>query len=57
MKQQVDKRRREAEEQKKGDKVMLSMKNLVFKEQLARKLVNIGSYIIDEVVSTNVIKL
>ena len=57
MKQQVDKRRREAEEQKNGDKVMLSMKNLVFKEQLARKLVNIGSYIIDEVVSTNVIKL
>ena len=40
MKQQVYKRRREAEEQKKGDKVMLSMKNLVFKEQLARKLVN-----------------
>jgi len=38
---------------------MLSMKDLVFKEWLARKLVNwyVSSYIIDEVVSTNVIKL
>ena len=38
---------------------MLSTKNLVFKEQLARKLVDwyIGPYIIKEVVSTNVVKL
>ena len=38
---------------------MLSMKDLVFKERLARKLVDwyIGSYIIDKIVSTNVIKL
>ena len=38
---------------------MLSMKNLVFKEQLAKKLVDwyIGPYIIDKVVSTNVVKL
>ena len=32
MKQQADRRRKEVEEQKKGDKVMLSMKDLVFKE-------------------------
>ena len=38
---------------------MLSIKDLVFKEQLARKLVDqyIGPYIIDEVVSTNTVKL
>jgi len=38
---------------------MLSIKDLVFKEKLARKLVDqyIGSYIINEVVSTNAIKL
>ena len=35
------------------------MKDLVFKERLARKLIDqyIGLYIIDKVVSTNVIKL
>jgi len=38
---------------------MLSMKNLVFKERLARKLVDqyVGPYIIDEIISTNAIKL
>ena len=38
---------------------MLSMKNLVFKEQPANKFVDwyIGSYIIDKVVSTNTIRL
>jgi len=38
---------------------MLSMKDLVFKERLARKLIDqyIGPYIIDKVVSTNIIKL
>ena len=38
---------------------MLSMKDLVFKERLARKLIDqyIGLYIIDKVVSTNIIKL
>jgi len=37
---------------------MLSTKNLVFKEKLARKLVDqyIGLYFIDEIVSTNVVK-
>jgi len=47
------------EEWKKDNKVMLSMKELVFKEKLARKLVDwyVSLYIIDEVVYTNAIKL
>jgi len=38
---------------------MLSTKDLVFKKQLAKKLVNryVGLYIINEVVSTNAVKL
>ena len=40
MKRQVDRGRREVEEQKVGDKMMLSMKDLVFKERLVKKLVN-----------------
>jgi len=38
---------------------MLSMKDLVFKEWLAKKLVDwyVGPYIIDEVISTNVVRL
>ena len=38
---------------------MLSIKDLMFKERLARKLVDqyISPYIIDKVVSTNTIKL
>ena len=40
MKQQADKERKEVEVQKVGDKVILSMKDLVFKEQLAKKLVD-----------------
>ena len=59
MKQQADRKRKEVEKWKKGDKVMLSMKNLVFKERLAKKLVDqyIGLYTIKEVVSTNAVKL
>jgi len=59
MKQQADKGRKKGEEWKIGDKVMLSMKDLVFKEQLAKKLVDryVGPYAIDEVVSTNAVKL
>jgi len=39
--------------------VILSTKDLMFKERLAKKLVDqyIGLYIIEEVVSTNAIKL
>jgi len=40
MKQQADKERMEVKEWKKGDKMILSTKNLVFKEQLVRKLVD-----------------
>ena len=38
---------------------MLSIKDLVFKEQLKKKLVDwyISLYIIDEIVSTNMVKL
>jgi len=41
------------------DKVMLSRKNLVFKKSLAKKLVDqyVGLYIINEIVSTNAVKL
>ena len=59
MKRQADRRRKETENWKKGDKVLLSTKDLVFKERPVRKLVDqyIGPYIIKEVVSTNVVKL
>jgi len=59
MKRQADKGRKETEKWKKGDRVMLSTKDLVFKERLVRKLVDqyVGPYIIEEVVSTNVVKL
>jgi len=59
MKRQVDKERKESEEWKKRDKVMLSMKDLMFKERPVKKLVDqyIGSYTIEEVVSTNAVKL
>ena len=38
---------------------MLSIKDLVFKERPARKLVNqyVGLYFIDEIISTNAVKL
>jgi len=39
-KQQADRERMEVEEWKKGNKVMLSIKYLVFKERLAKKLVD-----------------
>ena len=59
MKRQADRRRKKSKDWKKRDKVLLSTKDLVFKERLVRKLVDqyIGPYIIEEVVSTNVVKL
>jgi len=59
MKRQADRGRKETEDWKKGDKVLLSMKDLVFKERPAKKLVDqyIGPYIIEKVVSTNAVKL
>jgi len=41
MKRQTDKRRKEAEKWKKRDKVMLITKDLVFKERLVKKLVDL----------------
>ena len=59
IKRQADGGRKEVEAWKVGDKVILSTKNLVFKEQPVRKLVDqyVSLYIIKEVVSTNVVKL
>ena len=59
IKRQVDKGRKETEDWKKGDRVLLSTKDLVFKERLARKLVDryVGPYTVEEVVSTNAVKL
>ena len=47
------------EEQKKREKVMLSIKDLVFKERLAKKLMEryVGPYEIEEVISKNAVKL
>ena len=55
----MDRKRKEAEVWKVEDKIMLSTKDSVFKEQLVKKLVDqyIGPYIIDKVISTNAIKL
>ena len=59
MKRQVDRERKESENWKKGDRVLLSTKDLVFKERLVKKLVDryVGPYTIEEVVSTNAVKL
>jgi len=55
MKRYVDRNRKEIEEWKKGDKIMLGTKDLVFKERPVRKLVEryIGLYEIEEVVLLN----
>jgi len=44
---------------KKGDKIMLSVKNLVFKKKLAKKLTKryTGPYIVKKVVLKNMVKL
>ena len=59
IKRQTNRGRKEAEEWKVENKVMLSIKDLVFKERLTKKLVDqyMGSYIIDKVISTNTVKL
>ena len=59
MKKQADRGSKQAKEWKVGNRIMLSTKDLMFKERLARKLVYwyIGLYIIDEIVSTNAVKL
>jgi len=59
MKRCTDRNRKEMEDWKKGDRVLLSTKDLVFKERPMRKLMEryIGLYVIEEVVSTNAVKL
>jgi len=59
IKQQVDKGRREVEIWKKEDKVMLSTKDLVFRERPTKKLTEryVGPYVIEEMVSKNAVKL
>jgi len=59
MKRYVDQSREETEDWKKGDRVLLSTKDLVFKERPAKKLMEryVGLYVIEEVVSSNTVKL
>ena len=59
MKRYADRGRRETEEWKKGDRVLLSTKDLVFKERPSKKLTEryVSPYTIEEVVSTNTVKL
>jgi len=59
MKRYADRKRKETEEWKKRDRIILSTKDLVFKERPVRKLVEqyVGLYEIEKVVSTNAVKL
>ena len=59
MKRYADHSRRETEEWKKGDRVLLSTKDLVFKERPVRKLTEryVRPYKIEEVISSNAVKL
>jgi len=59
MKRYADRNRKEAEEWKKRDRIMLSTKDLVFKERPVHKLVEryVGPYKIEEVISVNAVKL
>ena len=59
MKRYADRGRKEMEEWKKGDRVLLSTKDLVFKERPTKKLTKryVGPYVIEEIVSSNVVKL
>jgi len=59
MKRYVNRGRKETEEWKKGDQVLLSTKDLVFKERPSKKLTEryVGLYAIEEVVSSNAVKL
>jgi len=55
----MDRERKETENWEKGDRVLLSTKDLVFKERLTKKLMEryVGPYMIEEIVSSNVVKL
>ena len=59
MKRYADRNRKKTERWKKRDRILLSTKNLVFKKRLTKKLTEryVGPYVIEEVVSTNAVKL
>jgi len=59
MKRYVDRGRKKTEKWKKRDRVLLSTKDLVFKERPTKKLIEryVGLYVIEEVVSSNAVKL
>ena len=59
MKKYAGRRRKESEVWKRGDRVLLSTKDLVFKERPSKKLMEryVESYVIEEVVSLNAVKL
>ena len=59
IKRYVDRGRKKTEVWKKGDRVLLSTKDLVFKERPTKKLMEryVGPYAIEEVVSSNAVKL
>ena len=59
MKRYVDQSRKETKDWKKGNRVLLSTKDLAFKERPVRKLTEryVGPYVIEEVVLSNTVKL
>jgi len=59
IKRYADQSRKETENWKKRDRVLLSTKDLVFKERPTRKLIEryVGPYVIEEVISSNAVKL
>jgi len=59
IKRYADRGRKETEEWKRGDQVLLSTKDLVFKERPSKKLMEryVGPYAIEEIVSLNAVKL
>jgi len=59
MKRYANRGRKEMEQWKKGDRVLLSTKNLVFKERPSKKLTEryVEPYVIEEVVLSNAVKL
>ena len=59
MKRYVDRGRKETEVWKRGDRVLLSTKDLVFKERPSKKLMEryVEPYAIEEVISSNAVKL
>ena len=59
MKRYADRNRKETEKWKKGDRILLSTKDLVFKERPTKKLTEryVGPYVIKKVVLMNAVKL